>query len=97
MIHLEDNPTCQHQEFLEGDEYFASGPYCEKPARWLACDPMDSPVCDEHKCRCKIPIRTRVDYAILKLENAKNRFNLAGEELDKAIKEMNEIIKQVKK
>lgn len=50
-------PTCEHREWLEGDEVMASGPKCGAPAKWYACtEYINQPVCDAHKCRCRKPI-----------------------------------------
>lgn len=62
-IYLDDNPTCEWQP--EDDDFNPTGPKCGKPATFLACDPIGQPVCEEHKCRCKIPIYQRDTLAEL--------------------------------
>jgi hypothetical protein len=44
--------SCTHRSYLDTDDDFATGELCGAPATHLSCDPVDSPTCAEHKCRC---------------------------------------------
>jgi hypothetical protein len=52
--------TCQHREYMADDlarnDGFSTGAICGKPARWANCDPLGMPACDDHVCRCRIPL-----------------------------------------
>ncbi len=54
------DPTCEHREYTAEDAQrdlgIATGAVCGNPARWANCDPIGMPACDEHVCRCRIPL-----------------------------------------
>lgn len=44
---------CEHREWTDGDEFFASGERCEATAEYRDCG-EGTEVCAAHACRCKI-------------------------------------------
>lgn len=52
----EGAPSCQHREWREDDEHFATGPECGKAATNRVCDEVGKVVCATHACRCKLPL-----------------------------------------
>jgi len=50
-----NDTVCRWQEVT--NEGGLAPPECTRPARWVSCVPfMQTPTCDEHKCRCAKPI-----------------------------------------
>jgi hypothetical protein len=57
---LTGKARCERREFTAADETrddgFSTGPMCGNPARWANCDPVGMPACDDHVCRCRVPL-----------------------------------------
>jgi len=71
-----NDTVCRWQEVT--NEGGLAPPECTRPARWVSCVPfMQTPTCDEHKCRCAKPIEATNETGAVDESDAIDALNLS--------------------